>query len=441
MDSAMAVDGCRSVRRVRRLARQLAAEGVAERMIEADPQPQQAGPLAGVVLLDLTQMVSGPMGTQIIADQGANVIKIENTTTGAAERGGARSTMANPLNSVINRNKRSISLDLKSEAGRVVFMRLVKSADVVVQNFRPGVMDRMGIGYDALCVVNPTIILVSISGFGQSGPYSQKRVYDPVIQSVSGLASIQADENDRPRMMRLIIPDKVTALTSAQAISTALVKKYRTGKGSHVELAMLDATLSFAWGEGMARYGFVDDPDSSEVAGDPDANPHEYVRDMVFRTQDGYITCGAVQQKEWEGLCAALNKLEWVTDERFATAAARNENRDERLRLTEEVLMTMTAAEAIEKLNAHQVPNGPVHHPRGKVVSDPQVVHNEILINYTHDSAPLPLRQPRPAAKFPETTDGAWLVRRRRQIVNRCSQSCVDNCRAPWARIIEQSCH
>ena len=135
---------------------------------------------------------------------------------------------------------------------------------------------------------------------------SQKRVYDPVIQSVSGLASIQADEDDRPRMMRLIIPDKVTALTSAQAIAAALVKKYKTGKGSYVELAMLDATLNFSWGEGMARYGFVDDPDSSESV-DPDENPHEYIRDMVFRTSDGFITAGAVQQKEWEGLCAGEN--------------------------------------------------------------------------------------------------------------------------------------
>jgi crotonobetainyl-CoA:carnitine CoA-transferase CaiB-like acyl-CoA transferase len=209
----------------------------------------------------------------------------------------ARSAAASAICSVINRNKRSLSLDLKSDEGREIFLRLAKTADVVVQNFRPGVMDRMGIGYAALCEVNPSIILVSISGFGQSGPYSQKRVYDPVIQSVSGLASIQADENDRPRMMRLIIPDKVTALTSAQAISTALVKKYRTGEGSYIELAMLDATLQFAWGEGMARYGFVDDPDSSEAA-DPDENPHEYVRDMVFRTKDGYITAGAVQQKE-----------------------------------------------------------------------------------------------------------------------------------------------
>ena len=185
--------------------------------------------------------------------------------------------------------------------------------------------------------------------------YSQKRVYDPVIQSVSGLASIQADENDRPRMMRLIVPDKVTALTSAQAIAAALVQRYRTGKGAHVELAMLDATLSFAWGEGMARYGFVD---VDGEGADPDANPHEYVRDMVFRTKDGYITCGAVQQKEWEGLCAALDKPEWLTDERFATGAARNENRDERLRMTEEALMTMTMAEATQRLNEQQVPNG-----------------------------------------------------------------------------------
>eukprot|EP01047_Picozoa_sp_COSAG01_P021974 COSAG01_NODE_1291_length_10881_cov_33.377017_7_plen_347_part_00 len=280
--------------RLRRLAAHLPArpapEPAAEVKIERNAAPPDAerGPLSGVVVLDLTQMVSGPMGTQILGDQGADVIKIENTGSGAAERGGARSTIASPLSAQINRNKRSLSIDLKRPEGVAILQRLAASADVLVQNFRPGVMDRMGIGYDTLSQNNPGLIFVSISGFGQSGPYSQKRVYDPVIQSVSGLASIQADEHGRPRMMRLIVPDKVTALTSAQAIAAALVQKYRTGVGAHIELAMLDATLQFAWGEGMARYGFVDDPDSTEAA--LESAEHPYVRDMVFRTSDGYIT-------------------------------------------------------------------------------------------------------------------------------------------------------
>jgi crotonobetainyl-CoA:carnitine CoA-transferase CaiB-like acyl-CoA transferase len=279
--------------RLRRLAAHLPArpapEPAAEVKIERNAAPPDAerGPLSGVVVLDLTQMVSGPMGTQILGDQGADVIKIENTGSGAAERGGARSTIASPLSAQINRNKRSLSIDLKRPEGVAILQRLAASADVLVQNFRPGVMDRMGIGYDTLSQNNPGLIFVSISGFGQSGPYSQKRVYDPVIQSVSGLASIQADEHGRPRMMRLIVPDKVTALTSAQAIAAALVQKYRTGVGAHIELAMLDATLQFAWGEGMARYGFVDDPDSAEAL---ESVEHAYVRDMVFRTSDGYIT-------------------------------------------------------------------------------------------------------------------------------------------------------
>ena len=277
--------------RLRRLAAHLPAAPVlaAEAKIESNAAPADAarGPLAGVVVLDLTQMVSGPMGTQILGDQGADIIKIENTTSGAAERGGARSTVGTPLSAQINRNKRSLSLDLKAPEGVKILKRLAARADCLVQNFRPGVIDRMGLGYDTLSKLNPGLIFVSISGFGQSGPYSQKRVYDPVIQSVSGLASIQADENDRPRMMRLIVPDKVTALTSAQAIAAALVQKYRTGEGAHIELAMLDATLQFAWGEGMARYGFVDDPDSTEAL---ETVEHEYVRDMVFKTSDGYIT-------------------------------------------------------------------------------------------------------------------------------------------------------
>ena len=159
-------------RRLRQLTAQLAPQLVAERTIEADAHPAEGllGPLAGVTVLDLTQMVSGPMGTQIIADQGADVIKIENTTSGAAERGGARSTMVNPMNSVINRNKRSLSLDLKAPEGVEILKRLAETSDVVVQNFRPGVMDRMGIGWDVLSAINPALVMVSISGFGQSGP-------------------------------------------------------------------------------------------------------------------------------------------------------------------------------------------------------------------------------------------------------------------------------
>jgi len=218
-----------------------------------------------------------------------------------------------------------------------------------------------------------------------------KRVYDPVIQSVSGLASTQADENGRPHMLNLIVPDKVTALTSAQAITAAVVQRYRTGKGCRINLSMLDAVLSFAWPQSF----------SQETFNDPDSPPdYRFYRDMVFQTRDGYITCGAVQDKEWKALCTALGKPEWVKDERFKSYAAREVNRNLRLDMTEEVLRTMTTEEALARLTENEVPNGPVHHPRSNVLSDPQVVQNGIIKTMHHPWALYPLRQPPAAAQF-----------------------------------------
>eukprot|EP00035_Acanthoeca_spectabilis_P038360 m.52472 g.52472 ORF g.52472 m.52472 type:complete len:439 (+) comp9104_c0_seq2:116-1432(+) len=354
-----------------------------------DVNSASEGPLHGIRVLDLTQMVSGPMGTQILGDMGADVIKIE-PLTGAAERGSSRAKITSPLFALVNRNKRSVSLDLKSEEGRSLFYKLIPTADVIVQNFRPGVAARMGIGYEDVQKANPRIIYMSISGFGQTGPYTKNRVYDPVIQAVSGLASVQADETGRPRMMRLVIPDKVTALTSAQAITAALVQRGRTGVGTSIELSMLDAVISFAWGEAFAQEAIVDGQ----------APNHEYSRDMVFQTLDGYITCGAVQDKEWHALCTALQKPEWTQDERFATATSRALHRNVRFEMTEGVLRKMTTAEALERLTQHQVPNAEVNHPRAKVLTNPQVVKNKLIETVEHPWAPFPMLQPRLAAQF-----------------------------------------
>ena len=205
------------------------------------------GPLGGYRIIDATQMVSGPMATMILADQGADVIKVEPPGVGDLTRamGGSRRGMA-PTFAVINRNKRSIALNLKDGRGVDLLNRLVATADVFVQNFRPGRAEKMGIGEPQLRRVRPDLVYVSISGFGEKGPYAHKRVYDPVIQALSGLADIQADwRSGRPQMMRLIIPDKVTALTAAQAITAALLARHRSGEGQHVRLAMLDAVIAF----------------------------------------------------------------------------------------------------------------------------------------------------------------------------------------------------
>ncbi len=351
------------------------------------------GPLSGYRIVDATQMVSGPMATMILADQGADVIKVEPTGIGDLTRalGGMRRGMA-PAFAVINRNKRSLVLDLKHRRGLELLRRLVATADVFVQNFRPGRAETMGIGEEHLRRVKPDLIYVSISGFGEKGPYAHKRVYDPVIQALSGLADIQADwRTKRPQMMRLIVPDKVTALTAAQAITAALLARHRTGQGQHVKLAMLDAVIAFLWPEGMAAETFI----SQQQFTRPPS------RDLIFETADGYITAGAVSDAEWKGLATALGHSEWIDDPRFNTPAARVLNAGVRLELTAQVLKAKTSAQWLALLEAHQVPSAPVL-TREQVLSNAQVLANELIVESEHPVAGR-MRQPRPPARFGAT--------------------------------------
>lgn len=352
------------------------------------------GPLSGFRIIDVTQMISGPMATMMLADQGADVIKVEPPGTGDLTRAlaGRRRGMS-PTFAVANRNKRSIAINLKDPRGVDLLKRMVARADLFVQNFRPGTVERMGIGEDALRAVNPKLVYVSISGFGERGPYVHKRTYDPVIQALSGLASIQADESGRPRMLRVIVPDKVTALTAAQAMTAALLARERTGKAQHVRLAMLDAVISFIWPESMAGYTFIG-PDRAIMR---PAN----TRDLIFRTADGYITCGAVSDSEWAGLCRALERPEWMEDERFKTPAGRVKFADARLELAAEVLISRTSAEWLTRLDAEQVPCAPIQ-TRDDLLTDPQVAANEMIIESTHPHAGA-MREPRPAARFEAT--------------------------------------
>jgi crotonobetainyl-CoA:carnitine CoA-transferase CaiB-like acyl-CoA transferase len=367
----------------------------AERGGACYPLKKMAGPLSGFRIVDVTQMISGPMATMMLADQGADVVKVEPPGSGDLTRAlaGRRHAMS-PTFAVANRNKRSVVLDLKHARGVEVLKRLVARADLFVQNFRPGTVDRMGIGESALRAVKPDLVYVSISGFGETGPYVHKRTYDPVIQALSGLASIQGDgASGRPRMIRVIVPDKVTALTAAQAMTAALLARERTGVGQHVRLAMLDAVIAFIWPESMAAYTFAG-PDKA-ITRPPNT------RDLVFQTADGYITCGAVSDSEWAGLCRALERHEWLQDERFKTPAGRVKFADARLELAAEVLTTRTSADWLARLDAEQVPCAPIL-TRDDLLKDPQITANGMIIEATHPIAGR-MRQPRPAARFEQT--------------------------------------
>ena len=210
------------------------------------------GPLTGFRVLDLTTMVSGPVATMMLGDQGADVIKIEPIDGEYMRKAGVKHRgMPNGFLSC-NRSKRSLSINLKSEEGVVAVKRLLANTDVLVQNFRPGAIERMGLGEAVAREIRPDIIFVSISGFGEKGPYSHQRVYDPIIQALSGLADIQRDKDSgKPKMVRTIIPDKTTSVTAAQAITAALLHRERTGEGQHIRLSMLDTMVAYLWPEGM----------------------------------------------------------------------------------------------------------------------------------------------------------------------------------------------
>ena len=354
-----------------------------------------AGPLEGFRVIDLTAMVSGPLATMILADQGADVIKVENPKGGdftravSHRRGGLSASFLNN-----NRNKRSLALNLKDPKGLDLLKRLAAEADVFVQNFRPGVAERMGIGEDAIRTVAPSIIYVSISGFGERGPYAGKPVYDPLVQALSGLTTVQGGaDGQRPRLVRTILPDKLTGFTAAQAITSALLARERSGKGQHVRLSMLDTVVSFLWSSDMGGQTFVGQERNSETA--------QSFIDLIYETTDGYISVAVQSDKEWAGLARAVERPEWLEDERFKSAELRQKNIDERLNLTQEALRHRSSAEWLQRLEAEDVPCAPVLRRR-EVIDHPQLIENEVFLESDHPEAG-PLRQARPAPRFSET--------------------------------------
>lgn len=351
-----------------------------------------SGPLEGVRILDLTSMISGPTATMMLADQGADVIKVENPIQGDHTR--LVSTRRNGFSAAFvnnNRNKRSIALNLKDSRGAAQLKHLARESDVLVQNFRPGVANRMGVGEDAIRAAAPSIIYVSISGFGESGPYAHKPVYDPLIQALSGLTTVQAGSDEhRPRLVRTILPDKLTSYAAAQAITAALLGRARTGKGQHVKLSMLDTVISFLWSSDMGAHTFVGDELETETA--------QSFIDLIYETNDGYISVAVVSDREWAGLCRAFQRPEWLEDPRFKTAALRHDNLDDRLILTQDVLKTASTAQWLERLEAEDVPCAPVL-TRREVIRHPQIIANETVIENQHPIAG-PLRQARPAPSF-----------------------------------------
>ncbi len=352
------------------------------------------GPLNGVRVLDLTGVVSGPFATMFLADHGADVLKIEPISGDITRRSRATIDRKGEFSALFissNRGKRSLAVDIKSEAGREVLAKLVAKADVLVQNFRPGTMERLGLGPDDLRARHPRLIYVSISGVGEIGPYVKKRVYDPIIQGLSGFADIQSQPvTNRPQMIRTIVCDKTTAVMTAQAVAAALYAREKTGQGDHIRLAMLDVMISYLWPEGMMQYTVVG---AEATAADPNDRP-----DLVFKTSDGYITAGTISDSEWQGFCRATGDPELANDARFATPGGRSVNATARINKMQEYIAEHTTAEWLERLDAADVPCAPILR-RSEIIHNEQVVARGIITEIEQPGVGK-VRQPKPAARF-----------------------------------------
>lgn len=347
-------------------------------------------------VVDLSVMISGPLAAMMLADQGAEVVKVESPGLGdlmrflGTSKGGMTGIFANN-----NRGKRSLVVDLKMAEGLDLVRRLMVDADVVIQNFRPGAVERLGLGYDDVSAVNPNLIYVSISGYGPDGPSSHRRVYDNVIQAASGLASVQSDPvTGTPSLYRTLLCDKVTSYTAAQAVTAALYARATgTAKGQHIVLAMLDAAIAFMWPDSAMDAALLDD-DASRA---PTIGSNYSVTSLA----DGFVSAGAVSEAEFRGLVAALGHPEIADDPRFSSMSARSAHLGELLPLMREYAAATSVEQFLLGAEAHDVPASKINTLAG-LHDDPQVVNNGVFVERDHPVAGS-MREPRPAPRFSQT--------------------------------------
>jgi crotonobetainyl-CoA:carnitine CoA-transferase CaiB-like acyl-CoA transferase len=350
-----------------------------------------------VRVIDLTSVVSGPFATMFLADQGADVVKVEPLGGDITRRSRQSVDPTGQFSALFistNRGKRSIALDIKQPKGVEILRRLIARADVLVQNFRPQVMERLGLGEPAMRALNPRLIYVSISGAGDTGPYADKRIYDPIIQGLSGFADVQAEpKTRRPQMIRTIVADKTTSVVTAQAVASALYAREKTGTGQHIKVAMLDVMIAYLWPEAMMQYTVVGQEAS---AADPNARP-----DLIFQTVDGYMTVGTISDSEWQGFCRAAEAADLAEDKRFNTPGGRSANASERIHVMADILAKRTTADWLARLDEADVPCAPVLR-RGEVMANEQVVARALIKEFDHPGIGR-VRQPKPAAEFSDT--------------------------------------
>jgi formyl-CoA transferase/CoA:oxalate CoA-transferase len=342
-----------------------------------------AGALEGLRVVDLSRIVAGPLATQIFSDYGADVVKIEQPGIGDDSRhwapprapdGGAAYFLA------VNRGKKSVTIDLKHPDGKHLVRALARWGDVLVENFTPGTMDRLGLGYAALAADNPRLVYCSISGFGATGPSRDRAGYDAIVQGMTGLMSITGEADGRPVKVGVALIDVITALYAHGAVLAALQHRQRTGRGQHLELSLMEcgiaalinaATAYLVAGEVQGRWG----------SGHPSLVPYQ-----AFRARDGYLMVGAGNERLWKAFCAVLGAPEWADDPRYDSNAKRVERRAELVAAIEARLESRGRDEWVLAFAAAGLPAGPIN-DIAQVFADPQAVHRAMAVSVEHPTA------------------------------------------------------
>jgi len=335
-----------------------------------------SGPLDGVKIIDLSTIVSGPLAGSLLGDQGADVIKIESPLRpdNARFMGPLRGENG-ALFAAANRSKRSLALDLKKEGAKEIIYTLIKNSDVVMDNFRPGILKKLNLEYEDIKKHNPKIIQLSITGYGVDGPYSKRRVYDPLIQATAGIANAQSIDGN-PKFVKTLMCDKITSLTAAQSITAALYSREKTNEGQKINLSMLDTALYFMWSDNMYNFTWLGD------GWEPIPNIADFYEPV--KTKDGYIALVAINDNEFAGVCKAIDREDLLTDDRFSTMQNRMMNVIEMQEILLHAYTLFTSEELVERMDQNDVPSAIIN-KLSDVIDDPQVKNNDSIMSISND--------------------------------------------------------
>ena len=336
-------------------------------------------PLEGVRILDLTNVMAGPYCAMVLGDMGAEVIKIENFPEGdTSRRFEPQVNGESYCFAVLNRNKKSLAVDMKNPRGKEIIMKLGEQADIVLENFRPGVVRKLGIDYDSFKARNPGVIYASMSGFGQTGPYGKKGGFDIIAQGMSGIMMMTGYPGGRPAKVGIAMNDIASGVTALYGILGAYIGRLRHGNGQYLETSLLEAGLAWSIWEFGAFFG------SGEIPVATGTRHRRSAPYQAYRSKDGYVTVGASSEKLWRNFCTMVcEKPEWMTDPRFSSLSLRLANVDELEKEIEKVLGTQPTAHWVERMDAAQVPGGPVYGYE-QILKDPHIKARQMVVDIEH---------------------------------------------------------